>query len=542
MTNNNNRPGDEYNANGEGFDLLLKHGWKVVCERDCVKYLCRPGKDSGVSATFNKIPGKLYVFSTNADPFEPEKAYDGFSIYAILEHNGDYSQAASTLAGRGYGSLPEKIEPMEENPGDFLRSTPLLPESVYAKLPALLRDFCNQAHDERERDILLLGALATISGCLGEAHGFYDGKRVFANLFLFISAPPSCGKGMLRNAKDLALPIHQKIRGDDEPDEKKPKMLFLPGNSSSSALIAAFARNNQQGIVFETEADTLNSALGQDWGDFSYVLRNTFHHEHVALLRKTKSEYLDLHSPRLSVVLSGTPGQLTRLFQSSENGLFSRFCFYCYDQKPEWRQISFEADESGTSIVASAALSTRINTIYWKLSEQGIQFRCSNSQKQQFNILFHRLLQRYSKDLGPNIVASVKRMGLISFRVSMILSLLRLDDLPEGNNIECDDKSFECAMSIVETLLEHAAVSLKILTSQPQHSKPVNPEWEKILSKLPEKFTRKKAINASKGILTTRTVDRFLSDEISVKKDGYGKYKKMSGLANWQSSKTRGPP
>ena len=45
----------------------------------------------------------LYVFSSNAAPFEPEKGYSKFAVYALLNHGGDFTAAARALAAEGYG-------------------------------------------------------------------------------------------------------------------------------------------------------------------------------------------------------------------------------------------------------------------------------------------------------------------------------------------------------------------------------------------------------------------------------------------------------
>jgi len=54
-------------------------------------FWCRPGKKSGTSATTN-FGGSdlLYVFSSNAEPFEQQTAYSKFHAYALLYHDGDF--------------------------------------------------------------------------------------------------------------------------------------------------------------------------------------------------------------------------------------------------------------------------------------------------------------------------------------------------------------------------------------------------------------------------------------------------------------------
>lgn len=94
------RPGDDYNARGDVRALLQSHGWTCVKGGDN-EYWRRPGKTFGWSATLKEKV--FYVWSSNASPFEPEKAYSPFSVYAQLEHHGDFSAAATELAKQGYG-------------------------------------------------------------------------------------------------------------------------------------------------------------------------------------------------------------------------------------------------------------------------------------------------------------------------------------------------------------------------------------------------------------------------------------------------------
>lgn len=98
------RPGDYFNEHhaDEVLSLLEQAGWQSVhCRGDGSLYLRRPGKDRGVSATFGYVaPNCLYVFSSNASPFEPGNTYSPFAIYATLQHGGDFKQAAKSLAHR----------------------------------------------------------------------------------------------------------------------------------------------------------------------------------------------------------------------------------------------------------------------------------------------------------------------------------------------------------------------------------------------------------------------------------------------------------
>ncbi len=105
---NGTKPGADYNARASIDDVqkvLEAAQWTVARSsgNDCV-YLRRPGKRDGWSATLGYAgTNLLYVFSSNAPPFEPDTAHMPFSVYAHLEHNGDFARAARALAEQGYG-------------------------------------------------------------------------------------------------------------------------------------------------------------------------------------------------------------------------------------------------------------------------------------------------------------------------------------------------------------------------------------------------------------------------------------------------------
>ncbi len=99
------RPGDDYNQRGDIGDLLRRHGWTQGRTVGNNVRWTRPGKQprEGHSATWDVGRRTFYVFSGSAPPFEAEKAYSPFQVYAFLECSGDYRAAAQELARQGYG-------------------------------------------------------------------------------------------------------------------------------------------------------------------------------------------------------------------------------------------------------------------------------------------------------------------------------------------------------------------------------------------------------------------------------------------------------
>lgn len=108
------RPGDEYNGRGDCHALLSRHGWTVVGTRGEATLWRRPGKtDAGISASTNYAGrGLFFVFSTNATPFEAERGYTPFAVYAVLESGGDFAAAAKALAAEGFGTQTAPAAPM----------------------------------------------------------------------------------------------------------------------------------------------------------------------------------------------------------------------------------------------------------------------------------------------------------------------------------------------------------------------------------------------------------------------------------------------
>ena len=121
------RPGDVFNARGDVRAVLEQHGWMRVKGGEN-EYWRRPGKATSWSATLKD--GVLYVFSANADPFEPNRAYSPFAVYTLLEHGGDWSRAASALRAQGYGSPPPTMGMSLPGVGSTINAAPVLLEPL----------------------------------------------------------------------------------------------------------------------------------------------------------------------------------------------------------------------------------------------------------------------------------------------------------------------------------------------------------------------------------------------------------------------------
>lgn len=105
------RPGDDFCERATWEDILAPHGWTKAFRMGSGYSWRKPSKEGpGISATTGQSSDgvdRLYVFSTSTE-FEPERPYNKFAAYALLEHGNDYSAAAAALAAQGYGKAAQQ--------------------------------------------------------------------------------------------------------------------------------------------------------------------------------------------------------------------------------------------------------------------------------------------------------------------------------------------------------------------------------------------------------------------------------------------------
>lgn len=400
--------------------------------------------------------------------------------------------------------------------------------------------------------LLLFGSLISLSAVMPHVSGVYGGKRVYANLYGFVVAPPASSKGRLADVIQLIKPIDDEIRligqqeqeqyqlelakykAEKNPDAIAPKQppmrrLLLPANASSTAMYQALNDNHGSGITFETEGDTASQTLKSDYGNYSDGLRKAFHHEPISYMRRKDAEDAYIQHPRWSVLLSGTPAQVTSFIPNSENGLFSRFLFYCLPRTYEWRNV-FENDTPMDDYFKE--LGDRYLPLYHALKQrhEPLLFRLSKDQQDRFNDHFSTVQQEYASLYGDDLIASIRRLGLICFRVAMVMSITRFVDCPERlnspmvngqivNSLTCLDEDFDAAISLVESLMQHTAhVYSNLLTpiDSAVTVTSITDQQQRFLAALPDEFTYDAVAPVASSLrITKRTADRWLGQLVS---------------------------
>ena len=431
----------------------------------------------------------------------------------------------------------QQVVEVLQQPEEEKQPLPTIPTTVYNNIPTFLQQVVQPSSSNEERDILLLGALTAFSACFPKLFGVYDQRKVFSNLYLFVTAPASAGKGRLNQIKNLVNPVHKQKReqsktlkqqhqvematynmnkGKSETMEKPSKpperMLFIPANNSVTGVYQLISDNEGRGLIFETEGDTLAQAFKSDYGNYSDGFRKAFHHETISYYRRTDREYVDIERPCLSTVLSGTPKQIQALVPSAENGLFSRFMFYYMNIKPIWKNV-FQTDTTNGLDEYYDQLGKHFFGLYKTLKNNpDIEVRLTTQQQQKFNVFFEKLQTKYLNLQPDDYIATVRRLGLIAFRIIMLFSVFRIMEDGDVNQVRyCEDIDFENALEMISVLVKHSSKVFNDLPIEQKEVKRANRK-ERFLEALPYQFSRQDYLNiADKSKIPHKTAEGYIT-------------------------------
>lgn len=469
------------------------------------------------------------------------------------------SNASPSTKGQSDKNVPLTLsfDDPEEMP-----TLPMFPEDIFSTLPGLLRKVTDLMLTHQERSLVLIGSIATLSSSLLPMYTIYFGKTIYPNMYLFVPGPAGAGKGKLDFCFRLVKPIHKEKlerwtiakdeykkeyarykrqkKGDNiDPPEKPPiQLLRVPANSSATSFAQAMAENGNL-ILFETEGDTVVNTFNSDFGNYSDSFRKAFAHESFGYLRRgDDGEEREIENPRLSTVLSGTPEQVKSLIHDAENGLLSRFMFFCINSTQEWLD-GFDSYGGEDPLEDSFDAIGQEFTAFTKILEQTprIKFTLSISQAGKFNDFFAAEKERMHEFNGDRYSASSHRLAWCFLRVAMVLSALRLMDSGRiTENVECNDVDFDTTMKIIRVISTHNDYIFNVLDKERPEGIAVADSYSSatrkaIISAVPGYFTtedmKKVAANVGKSLRTVRRQIARAIEAGEIQQVKHGEYKKM---------------
>jgi len=392
---------------------------------------------------------------------------------------------------------------------NFLENTPKIKDWVYEKLPEFMKK--TNTFEDRVKDMFLTNQIVVLSSLFDTVYSIYDDMEIYSNLFCFISAPQSSGKGKLVLNRDMLKNIVNDF--DVKVDEKNKKSFVIPADSSNAAIILKLNTNDGVGLIFDTEGDVVSNNQKQDWGDYSTLTRKAGHHEIIETNRVEK--FYRIEKPKLSIALTGTPNQVFRFIKDSEDGMISRFIFYIYDKKEGWRSPKPKTSISKTELF-NTDFSIELKMIYEFFKNKNIYFSLSEKQWNDFDVYFSKELKK-AHNFNSND-GLVKRGGLIAFRIMMVLSILRAFEKKdrlfnsEMDSIVCEDVDFEIGLELSKVYQEHGKIIYDSIDKNTDKHIIVKNDSERMFLELNDVFKRQNILElGNKYKISERTIGRLIS-------------------------------
>lgn len=421
--------------------------------------------------------------------------------------------------------------------------TQCFPPAVYENLPPFFKEMFTEGLTEVERSVTLVGGTGIFSAAMPGVSGSYQGAICEPPLFCCISGAPASGKGMvnrihkvfhvyaegIRRTSAREVKVYNdkmkqynfemvkqlKAKGElpEEPECVRQKGLELAGNISRPRMIEQLADNGHYAaLMCETEIDVINNSMEQDNGQYHDLLNQIFQHEQVS--KDTKQDkYYSNPFPRMALVFTGTEGQVTRLIHSTEDGLFSRLlCFYISGQG-EWKPLT-NADDTPQRATYYSDLGHALQEIALFLDQHPTWVSYTEEQRKFMNEIFPLELERLRAFGEGDKTAILFRMGMIHFRICMVLTGLRKGEqrLPYAE-MKVRDDDFNTATQIIFHCLNHSLV-LSTLLKKDEVLKPIsNPiVSEQLFGQLCENFNTQEALEKGKNLgMEKRSVERVLT-------------------------------
>lgn len=414
-------------------------------------------------------------------------------------------------------------------------SLPHFPAFIYDMLPPFLKEVLGNCISEDDRDMMLMGTLTCISATLHNVVGEYNHDDWHPMLYFFVMADAGMGKGSLKYCREIVAPIHNELReaserlmkeykesksenksgekvASDADETPHRRTLFIPTNSSAASVIQQLDNNDGIGLIFDTECDTLSAILKSEYGDYSTIIRKSYHHEPIDLSRRKDDEYRVIERPMLAICLSGTPGQLYTLTPQAEDGTFSRITCYHMPFKAEFRDVLVESANTNSVCPTLRERFFQLGKLYKQRREsffRGGKYRIVIPQEycKEFNEHFRQMNQEVVDDISHDMQSVVRRLAFTVFRIMMVLTSIRfMDETPnpsaltpkDGSRIvlRCSKDDFDIAMSIGDVLIYHTVYCYahlpqsKVTTNGHGEIVTKKSKMEQLFAALPDKFDR----------------------------------------------------
>lgn len=427
-------------------------------------------------------------------------------------------------ASTGQKSLTSltSLTPISENPpieGDSPLGFDIDPDevglphfdrAVIDRFPGLLSDVLKVAADDREYDLMLLSSLTVLSTIMPGVSGMLKKQLYKPPFYTLIIGPSGSGKGCINVVRKLADPWQDyifdiskaKVKEYEEQKElsdnykaqvraakgKKPvglppeepvpvcqKRLHMSGYTTTARMIEQLDVNSPYAsFLYETELESVNNTIMQDFGGYSYVLNQAFQHERIGCSSKTNGTSF-IEFPELGFLATGTPGMLLKLIPSTESGLYSRLLIYRITGRADYQPLT-SVDDTMCSVRYFERLGQRVLDMAVHLEKSPTFVVFSDKQRKRLDRYFEREYNNVRVFGNDDVASVVLRHRLIIFRIAMTLTGIRKGETKgTAEEIEILDDDFDIAFHIGTRCLSHSllvSTSLKHSDTNQRHKLP----------------------------------------------------------------------
>ena len=443
---------------------------------------------------------RRYRSSHGSNPWCPPTASTGQKSLTSLTSLTPISENPTT---EGESSLGFDIDPDEVGLPHFDRV-------VIDRFPGLLSDVLKVAADDREYDLMLLSSLTVLSTIMPGVSGMLKKQLYKPPFYTLIIGPSGSGKGCINVVRKLADPWQDyifdiskaKVKEYEEQKElsdnykaqvraakgKKPvglppeepvpvcqKRLHMSGYTTTARMIEQLDVNSPYAsFLYETELESVNNTIMQDFGGYSYVLNQAFQHERIGCSSKTNGTSF-IEFPELGFLATGTPGMLLKLIPSTESGLYSRLLIYRITGRADYQPLT-SVDDTMCSVRYFERLGQRVLDMAVHLEKSPTFVVFSDKQRKRLDRYFEREYNNVRVFGNDDVASVVLRHRLIIFRIAMTLTGIRKGETKgTAEEIEILDDDFDIAFHIGTRCLSHSllvSTSLKHSDTDQRHKLP----------------------------------------------------------------------
>ena len=415
-----------------------------------------------------------------------------------------------------------------------------------ATAPRVIASVANAMHTHDEKLMSIYGSTAITSALIPYVSLNYHNKKNFTQIYVAAVKPPGAGKGKLSLLARCVIKINSELIetnkilskkyytdlkiyeskmkkpdcGDLVPPEKpKLKLLLLSGNTTSSMLIQQFDDNDgaMALMIFETEIDGLTNMMSNKkfGGDNSTVFRKSYHNEPITQMRKGNLESLSANDPKLSIFITGTPSQLSGLFKSNDDGLFSRFTFFTSYSEDTWVDVK-PCDGCHPLDETFDKIGEVYYALYHHMKNKQVEVKFTDAQWDLLNNLGVNWHKDANEAGGENATSIAKRhVNMIARCAANYTALRAFEDKKEAEIIYCNDQDFVNAQWLIELSFFKALDIFRTLPGEHES----NSILEDLMDLLPVSFKRNELAPLEKSMkISDRNMDRHLFTLVHKKK------------------------